>query len=175
MTFSLLARDPETGDLGVAVASRWPGVGGAVPYFRAGVGLVASQSVADAAIAEAILDAMAKGNDPATAIPAGIAGRKPEIRQILALSHDGRTAAVTGASCVPETAHHGRGACIAAGNMLTGADVPVQMIAAFMDGVDLAFADRLIAALAAGDDAGGDRRGREAACIHIWPRDHPDL
>ncbi len=174
MTFTILARDPQTSDMGAAVASRWPGVGGVVPYHRAGVGIAASQSVANAAIGAAILDRMAAGDAPAQALNAAVAGGiTPERRQVLALSADGETALWSGGECVPNVAEARGDNCVAAGNMLADPGVADAMIAAFAGAGALPFSERLLAALMAGEAAGGDRRGREAAGLMVWPADHP--
>lgn len=174
MTFSLLARDPAYGDLGIAIASRYPGVGGVVPYYRRDVGLVASQSYMNAALAEALLDALAQGATVPAALTAALAGRQPGIRQVLVLTAAGGTAVFTGGACTPEIGEAQGPGCVAAGNMLASARVAEEMILAYADCLDLPFADRLLHALQAGEAAGGDMRGREAAAIRIWPAAYPD-
>lgn len=173
VTFSLLARDPRTGDLGFAVASRYPAVGGVVPYFRAGVGVVASQSVACTALAEAVLDALAAGSPPAEAIRGAVLDRDPDIRQVLAIAIDGTVAAFTGSGCTSEFGEADGDGCVAAGNMLQAARAPALMIAAYEAALDRPLPERLLAALEAGERGGGDRRGREAAALRVWPADYP--
>ena len=173
MTFTLMARDPWRGDLGVAVASHWPAVGGVVPFFRPGVGMVASQSQAWPPLAEAILDAMAGGASPREAVAAMVTAFTPGVRQILAMGVTGRNAIFTGAGCVRETAEARGPNCIAAGNMLIHEGVAQAMVDAYTTTAAERFADRLLVGLRAGEAAGGDKRGRQAAAIRIWPADYP--
>lgn len=174
MTFTLLARDRDSGDLGIAVASRYPAVGGVVPYFRAGVGLVASQSYANPALAETVLDLLADGAPPPVAVAGALEGRDPAIRQLLVMTVAGETAIYSGERCTPEVSEAVGTDCIAAGNMLADAQVGDAMVAAFVDLSDLTLAERLIHALRAGEAAGGDMRGREAAAVRIWSHGYPD-
>ena len=174
MTFTLLARDRDSGDLGIAVASRYPAVGGVVPYFRAGVGLVASQSYANAALAETVLDLLADGAPPAVAVAGALEGREPAIRQLLVMTVAGETAIYSGELCTAEVSEAVGTDCIAAGNMLADAEVCDAMVAAYTDCRGNCLAERLIHALRAGELAGGDMRGREAAAVRIWSHDYPD-
>ncbi len=174
MTFTLLARDPGSGDLGAAVASHFPAVGGVVPYHRAGVGLVACQSFADAALAEAVLDLLATGAPPALALSGALEGRNPEIRQVLVLTPEGDVAVHSGSACTAHVAEAAADGCIAAGNMLAGSRIAEAMIAHYVASRLLPFADRLLLALTAGEEAGGDVRGRAAAAIRIWSPRYPE-
>ena len=173
MTFTLLARDPWRGDLGVAVASHWPAVGGVVPFFRPGVGIVASQSQAWPPLAEAILDAMANGASPRQAVAATAPAHTPGIRQVLAIDTTGQMVIFTGTSCVGDTAEARGTNCVAAGNMLIHDGVAQAMVDAYSTSGAERFADRLLVGLRAGEAAGGDKRGRQAAAIRIWPADYP--
>ena len=174
MTYTLLARDPESGDIGLAIASCWPAVGGVVPYYRGEIGVVASQSNAHSAMAETILDRLAAGDDPETALTSVLPGFTPEIRQVLVLAHDGARALRTGSAALAHVSEAHGPDCIAAGNLLANEAICPAMIDRYLRTAGDRFADRLLAGLHAGETAGGDRRGREAAAIRIWPRHYPD-
>ena len=170
-TYSIVARDPSSGELGVAVQSHWFGVGGVVAWARAGVGAVATQSVAEVAHGPNTLERMQSGLTAAEAIAAVL--REDELarfRQLGAVDADGRAAAHTGADCIPYAGDViGEGfACQA--NMMADASVPSAMAAAYRthEG-DLA--ERLLAALDAAEAAGGDVRGRQSAALLVVPRE----
>ena len=174
MTFTLLARDPNSGDIGLAIASRWPGVGGVVPYYRPGIGVVASQSHAHAKLAAAILDRLAVGDDPETALTSVLPRFAPDDRQVLVLTHEGSRALRTGSACLAHVSEAKGPDCLAAGNLLASDAVCPAMVSGYRRAAGGRFADRLLAALRAGEAAGGDRRGRESAAIRIWSQDDPD-
>lgn len=175
MTFTLIGRDPGNGDLFLALASRWPGVGGVVPYHRPGVGLVCAQHQAISAIGEAILDAMASGLPPVEALSEGIAPFDPALRQVVAMRPDGAFHHWTGDRVdwhtgVAEAEH-----TVAIGNMLSNGDVPAAMLDDFLAHDRLPLPERLLHALRAGQRAGGDKRGREAAALRVWPASYPHV
>ncbi len=174
MTYTLLARDPESGDIGLAIASCWPAVGGVVPYYHGDVGVVASQSSAHSAMAEEVLAHLASGDDPETALTTVLPRFTPEIRQVIVLAHDGARALRTGSAVLTHVSEAYGPDCVAAGNLLANDTICPAMIDRYLRTGDDRFADRLLAALHAGETAGGDRRGREAAAIRIWPRHYPD-
>ena len=174
MTFTLIARDPDTGDLGLAVASRWPAVGAVVPYYRRGIGVVASQSYAHAAMAEAVLDTLAEGVDPEVALDVVLPEFVPEHRQVLIMTHGGACTLRTGEDVQQEISEASGPDCIAAGNMLASDTVAAALVERYVKMLGAPFADRLLAALRSGEAAGGDKRGREAAALRIWPTQYPD-
>jgi uncharacterized Ntn-hydrolase superfamily protein len=170
-TYSIVARDPSSGELGVAVQSHWFGVGGVVAWARAGVGAVATQSVAEVAHGPNTLERMQSGLAAAEAIAAVLSEDElARFRQLGAVDAHGRAAAHTGEGCIPYAGDAiGEGfACQA--NMMAGASVPSAMAAAYRahEG-DLA--ERLLAALDAAEAAGGDVRGRQSAALLVVPRD----
>ena len=166
-TYSIVAADPATGEVGVGVQSRYFCVGGVVPWVRAGVGAVATQAAGIAGYGPRVLEQLAGGVDPAAAIEAVLAdddGR--ETRQLGAVTPDGRAASFTGAECM-EWAGDAQGSGYAAqGNILAGEEVVRAMARAF-EATDGALAVRLMAALEAAEDAGGDRRGRQSAALIV--------
>jgi uncharacterized Ntn-hydrolase superfamily protein len=168
-TYSIVARDPPTGELGVAVQSHWFSVGSVVAWARPGAGAVATQSVAEVAHGPNALERLVDGLDPAGALEAVLAGDDlAEYRQLGVVDANGRVAVHTGSGCIPfagDTLGEGF-ACQA--NMMAGAGVPEAMAAAYRahDG-DLA--DRLLAALDAAEATGGDVRGRQSAALLVVP------
>ena len=168
-TYSIVARDASTGELGVAVQSHWFGVGGVVAWARAGVGAVATQSVAEVAHGPHTLERMQDGLAATEVIAAVLSEDElARFRQLGAVDTHGRAAAHTGEGCIPDAGEvAGEGfACQA--NMMAGAGVPDAMAAAYRahDG-DLA--ERLLAALEAAEGAGGDVRGRQSAALLVVP------
>lgn len=167
MTWSIIARDA-SGTFGIAIASRFFAVGALCPHARSGVGAVATQALVNPMYAQAALDALAQGMAPAPAIERVTAADEGRAhRQIHLIGSSGAAAAYTGASCVDWCGHTiGEGFSVA-GNMLAGPQVLDATADAYRAGARLPFAERLIAALAAGDAAGGDKRGKQAAALLI--------
>jgi hypothetical protein len=177
MTWSVVAHDPNSGAFAVAVATKAFAVGASCPFVRAGVGAVSTQSMTNRYLGPAILDAMARGIAPAAAIEGALAGDDGRgIRQVHAVDRHGRTAAWTGGNCVAWCGSvSGHGASVA-GNMLAGGDVVAATLASWKAGAALALPDRLMAAMEAGEAAGGDRRGKQsAAMVMVTTEDFPDL
>jgi uncharacterized Ntn-hydrolase superfamily protein len=168
-TYSIVARDPSTGELGVAVQSHWFSVGSVVAWARPGVGAAATQSVAEPAHGPNALAHVAEGLDPASALAAVLAEDPlADYRQLGLVDARGRADARTGSGCIPCAGHTvGPGfACQA--NMMAAATVPEAMAEAYRrhDG-DLA--GRLLAALDAAEAEGGDVRGRQSAALLVVP------
>ena len=167
MTWSLVARDP-TGALGVAVASRFFAVGALCPHAASGIGALATQALVNPMYAQASLEALARGHAPRDIVHAltrADAGR--DHRQLHLIDAQGRIAAHTGSACIEWCGQHtGRNYSVA-GNMLAGPRVLEDTAAAYEAGSNLPFAERLITALAAGQAAGGDKRGKQAAALLI--------
>ncbi len=168
MTFSIVAADPARSELGVAVASRFPAVGAVVPLVESGVGAAATQSFVWETYATEGIERMRAGEDPDAAL-AAIAATDAEatIRQAGLVSAAGIAASLTGASCLDWAGGIVLDGAAIQGNILTGPDVIDSMAAAWTGSAGLPLADRLIAALLAGDRAGGDRRGRQSAAMIV--------
>lgn len=167
MTWSLLARDP-SGALGVAVASRFFAVGALCPHVRARVGALSTQALVNPRYAKPGLDLLSEGTPPAEAIrilTAADEGRQS--RQIHLLDAQGRSARHTGSACIDWCGHLAGDHWSLAGNMLAGPQVLAATAEAYEGSVGRPFAERLLAALDAGDAAGGDKRGKQAAAILI--------
>ena len=143
-------------------------MGASVPHLRAGVGAVATQSMTNRYLGPAILDAMARGVPPALAIEGAIAmdeGRA--LRQVHAIDARGRAAAWTGQRCVDWCGHITGREWSVAGNMLSHEAVVADTVAAFLTRTELELPERMLAALDAGEAAGGDRRGRQSAALKL--------
>ena len=168
-TYSIVARDPLTGELGVAVQSHWFSVGSVVAWARPGVGAVATQSVAEVAHGPNALQRMHDGLDSAEAIQAVLRDDElARLRQLGAVDAAGLAAAHTGEGCIEHAGDELGDGFSCQANMMADAGVPQAMAAGFRaHSGDLA--DRLLAALDAGEAAGGDVRGRQSAALLVVP------
>lgn len=168
MTWSIAARDPATGALGVAVSSRVIAVGALCPWVREGVAALSTQSYTSPVAAERTLAALAAGSGLEAAIAAALAdddGR--DWRQIHGVDARGRAHAYTGSSCVEWCGHWTGDAVSVAGNMLTGPEVVDATATRWLECEGHPFPDRLLAALEAGQAAGGDKRGQQSAALRV--------
>lgn len=166
-TFSIVALDPTNGDLGVAVASKFLAVGAAVPWAKAGVGAVATQAWANLAYGPDGLDLLAQGLSAEETLARLLRedGMR-EHRQVGVVDAQGRAAAHTGRECFPWAGHVVGEGFACQGNILAGPEVVQEMARAFQT-AEGELAERLLAALLAGDAAGGDRRGRQSAALLV--------
>jgi uncharacterized Ntn-hydrolase superfamily protein len=170
-TFSIVACDPATGELGVAVQSKYFGVGSVVPWAEAGVGAVATQSYAKMGYGPDGLKLMREGKSPREALDALLAADPQRaLRQIGFVDAQGRTAAHTGAECNGWAGHREGKNFTVEGNLLAGEAVVTGMADAFekarAEGKG-ELADWLMAALRAAQEAGGDKRGQQSAALLI--------
>lgn len=177
MTWSIVAHDPATGAFAVAVTTCNLAVGASCPHVRAGVGAVSTQSFTNRYLGPAILDALERGLAPADAIESALAGDKGRgIRQVHCVDRHGRSAAFTGDNCVSWAGHRTAEQYSVAGNMLAGQAVVAHSFATFHAHREYPLPERLLAALDAGQEAGGDKRGRQsAAMVLTTTEDFPDL
>lgn len=166
-TFSIVARDPATGDLGVAVASKFLAVGAYVPYAQAGVGAVASQALGNSTYGPRALARLAAGGSPAECATE-FAAEDPqfESRQFGIVAADGASHSHTGTACHAWAGGIAGRDFAAQGNILTGPDVVDAMVTA-LHAQREPFPERLVAALAAADAAGGDSRGRQSSALLV--------
>ena len=168
-TYSIVARDPDSGQLGVAVQSHWYSVGSIVTWARAGVGAVATQSIAEPAYGPRLLDRLAAGETPADALAAETGtDASAAYRQVAVVDGAGRVAVHTGADCIPEAGDAEGDGFTAQANMMATAEVWPAMAAAF-EAATGTLARRLFAALDAAEAAGGDVRGRQSAALLVVP------
>jgi uncharacterized Ntn-hydrolase superfamily protein/CHAD domain-containing protein len=174
MTYSILGWEEADGDLGVAVASKFPGVGSLVPYGEAEVGVVATQGFGNPRHGSAGLTLLGCGATPQQAIDILLHGDdQAHRRQFALVDRCGGVAAHTGADLHTWDGWAGSCAgrhCVALGNGLAGADVVAEMVRAF-EGTHLCLAERLMAALESGQRAGGDIRGQQSAALLVVRRD----
>lgn len=167
MTFSIVAADVGAGDWGIAVASKFPCVGAVVPWARADAGAVATQSWANTSFGPDGLALMAEGVDAQEAIDRLLSdddGR--EDRQVGLVDGSGRAATFTGARCMDWAGGVTGEGFAAQGNILAGEAVVAELARGFTE-ADGDLCDRLLAALVAGDAAGGDKRGRQSAALLV--------
>ncbi|MEI6099072.1 MAG: DUF1028 domain-containing protein [Alphaproteobacteria bacterium] len=155
MTFSLLAHCSQTRRFGMVISSSSPAVAARCAHARAGVGVAATQNITDPALGPALLDLMARGLSAPQAMER-LVGATPHIayRQLLAVDGQGRVASHSGSQCLGVWNVAQGAGVVAGGNLLANPDVPAAMIAGFGTSGDLG--DRLIAALRAGREAGGE-------------------
>ena len=186
MTWSIIVREPHSGKLGIAVATKFFAVGALVPYIAARVGAVATQALVNPYLGVngiALLRAGHSAAETLNALVSGDDGR--DHRQVHVMDRDGRAAAHTGQCCGHWCGHRMDEDVSLAGNLLAGPQVLEQTAAAYEAARALPLAPRLIAAMRAGEAAGGDKRGKQSAALLIhgeedWPEldlrvdDHPD-
>jgi uncharacterized Ntn-hydrolase superfamily protein len=166
-TFSIAAADPETGEVGVAVQSKFLSVGAVVPFVRAGVGAVATQAFANTTFGPAGLERLARGETAAAALAALVAGDDGrDDRQVGIVTAGGDAASYTGAACISYAGGVTGPGFAAQGNCLAGAAV-VDALAATFTASRGHLADRLVAALRAAQACGGDKRGKQSAALVI--------
>jgi len=174
MTFSLVARCARTGQFGMAISSSSPAVAARCAHVRAGVGAAASQNVTDPALGPALLDAMERGAGAAAAVAEVTAGRAHvDYRQLLAVDARGETAIHSGRQVLGLWGEARGRDCAAGGNLLADPGIPAVMVAAF-EAAAGQLGDRLMAALRAGLDAGGEAGPVHSAGMVIadrlsWP------
>jgi uncharacterized Ntn-hydrolase superfamily protein len=169
-TFSIVAFDPETGDLGVAVQSKFFGVGSVVPWARAGVGAIATQAFANTTYGPEGLDLLASGLAPEEVVKKlTSADEGRDRRQLGIVDHRGSAAAYTGKKAIDWAGHVTGEGFACQGNILAGENVVMEMADAYRRSVG-ALPERLVAALLAGQAEGGDRRGRQSAALLVVRR-----
>jgi uncharacterized Ntn-hydrolase superfamily protein len=166
-TFSIVAYDPATGDLGIAVESKFLGVGAVVPWAKAGVGAIATQSWANTTYGPKGLELLAQGKTPDEAM-AALTGPDEHraLRQVGIVDAKGRTATYTGAECFAWAGGITGPNYACQGNILVS-EATVQALARTFEATSGGLWDRLVAALAAGQAAGGDSRGQESAALLV--------
>jgi uncharacterized Ntn-hydrolase superfamily protein len=186
MTWSIIAREPQTGKFGIAVATRFFAVGALVPYTQAGVGAIASQALINPFFGGHGLKHLRDGLSAAETLSKLVASDDGRAhRQVHVMDAQGNAAIHTGASCIDWCGGISDANVSVAGNMLANDNVVAETAAAYRTNSSMPFARRLIAALKAGEAAGGDRRGKQSAALVIqgaedWPEldlrvdDHAD-
>jgi uncharacterized Ntn-hydrolase superfamily protein len=177
VTWSIIARDSATGEIGIAVSTKFFAVGARVPAIEAGIGAVASQALTNPLYRQRGL-ALLRLGVPAPEVVRLLTDADPghPHRQVHVMDSAGRFAAHTGTECVDWCGHLIGVGFSVAGNMLAGPQVIAETSRAYEAGANLPFPRRLIAALKAGEDAGGDKRGKQSAALLIYStEDYSDL
>jgi uncharacterized Ntn-hydrolase superfamily protein len=167
MTWSIVARDA-SGALGIAIASRFFAVGVLCPYLESGVGALATQALVNPLYGRTAIRLLAQGTPPREVVrilTGADAGR--DHRQLHMIDARGRIAAYTGAACIDWCGDLAGDNYSIAGNMLAGPQVLSATAAGYERAAALPFAERLLAALGAGEAAGGDKRGKQAAALLV--------
>lgn len=187
MTWSIIALDRDTGELGIAAATKFFAVGSRIPFIRPGIGAIATQALVNPYYGIDGLDHLRDGDKGPDCVldllVRADAGRQH--RQVHMMDANGRVAAHTGDLCLAWAGHIAGPECSVAGNMLAGPQVLQRTLQAYLAGRDLPFAERMVVAMQSGDLAGGDRRGKQSASLIVfgedeWSRvdirvdDHPD-
>lgn len=168
-TFSIAARCPRTGQLGVAVSTAVPAVGAICPRIVAAVGAISTQAWVNPYLAVDALDRLAAGDAAETALATALAADPSRgVRQIGVVDAAGRAAAFTGEDCTPWFGHRTGAGYAIQGNMLTGPEVLEAMEAAFLGSEASELAERLLLTLEAGQAMGGDKRGKQSAALVVY-------
>lgn len=171
MTFSIVARDPETGLMGVATQTQALAVGASVPWAMPGYGVIATQSMGEPMYGELGLDLLRNGLTAQEALVAlRTIDENPERRQVAMVDVGGDLAVYTGDDCVASAGHLVGAGCAALANMVAGPQVWASMVERF-EGTEGPLTYRLLAALRAGEDAGGDIRGHRSAAVLVVRRE----
>src|ERR1700746_2703684 len=177
MTWSIIARDQGTGQFGIAVASRFFAVGALVPRVKSRIGAIATQALVNAFFGTEglrLLEQGATAPEVVSAVTAADAGR--DHRQVHVMDSQGRIAAHTGKACIGWCGHLAGDNFSVAGNMLAGARVIEDTAAAYTKKAAPSFPRRPLAAMRAGETAGGDKRGKQSAALVICGEEEwPDL
>ncbi|TCL73474.1 DUF1028 domain-containing protein [Rhizobium sp. BK251] len=169
MTWSIVARCPETGHLGIAVASRFFAVGSVVPHIRGRVGAIATQAFVSPLYGTDGLVMLTAGHSPEE-IVSRLSGRDDgrEQRQFHMIDAQGRNAAFTGSKCIDWAGHLVDHNISVAGNMLAGPQVIETTLAVYQKSSGKPLVERLLDAMQAGEDAGGDKRGKQSAALVVY-------
>jgi uncharacterized Ntn-hydrolase superfamily protein len=166
-TYSIVARDPATGQLGVAVQSHWFSVGDLVPWVRAGVGAVATQSFVDVRYGVEGLKLMRRGKNATEALALLLeADAAPGMRQVGMVDAQGGIAQHTGENCIAHAGHLAGGNFAVQANLMEREGVPEAMARAYRESSGT-LAERMLAALDAAEAQGGDLRGKQSAAIVV--------
>jgi uncharacterized Ntn-hydrolase superfamily protein len=170
MTYSIVARDPQTGRFGVAVQSHYLGVGPVVPWLEAGVGAIATQASVNISFGPMGLEMLRAGQSADAVVAALVAGdEQAQVRQLGVVDAKGHGAAHTGTDCIPACGHLVRDGFTVQGNLLERDSCWPAMAAAYEAALaeEAPFVERMLRAMEAAEAEGGDVRGRQSAAIMI--------
>ncbi len=168
MTFSIAARCPRTGQLGVGALTARPAVGKLVAHVHPGTGAVATQATANPFLAYDGLPLLAEGRSPRDVLT-DLLARDPgrEVRQVGMVDRRGRAYAFTGSRTLDWAGHHVGSGYAAQGNRLVGPEALAEIVRVFEDSGELDLAERLVLAVVAGEETGGDRQGARSASVTV--------
>ena len=167
MTWSIVARGAD-GALGIAIASRFFAVGMLCPHARSGVGAVATQALVNPHYGPKGLDFLSQGISAGETIRKLVAADEGrDHRQVHLIDAQGRVAAYTGGACIDWCGHFEGDGFSVAGNMLAGPQVIEETVSSYKENQSMSFPERLLEALHAGERAGGDKRGKQAAALRV--------
>lgn len=168
MTYSLLARDEESGLFGLAVASKFFAVGAICPWSGGPHGAAMSQALPNPELGHRALGLLAEGHAAPDVVDM-LSRMDPGVdqRQLHVIDAQGRTGAFTGESCIDWCGSVSAPGVSIAGNMLAGPDVVSATLSSWQENTGMPIVERLIAAMQAGEDAGGDKRGRQSIALRI--------
>ena len=177
MTYSIVARDQKTGQLGVAVQSHYFSVGPVVPWARAGVGAVATQSMVEISYGPMGLDLIASGKSSKEALESLLkTDPKADTRQVGMVDSKGVVATHTGSKCIDFAGHSAGEGFSCQANLMRNDTIWGAMEKAYVKSSELKFPERLVSALEAAENAGGDVRGKQSAAILVVsPQLYPNL
>lgn len=166
-TYSIVAYDEETGQLGVAVQSHWFSVGAIVPWVESGVGAIATQSFVEVSYGPLGLELMRAGKSAQETLAALTkADKNEDVRQVAMVDANGRVAVHTGKNCIPEAGHYVGNTFTCQANLMLKNTVWDAMAKAYQNSRG-ELADRLLAALEAAESEGGDIRGKQSAALIV--------
>jgi uncharacterized Ntn-hydrolase superfamily protein len=167
VTWSIVARGAD-GALGIAIASRFFAVGMLCPHARSGVGAVATQALVNPHYGPKGLDFLSQGISAGETIRKLVAADEGrDHRQVHLIDAQGRVAAYTGSACIDWCGHFEGDGFSVAGNMLAGPQVIEETVSSYKENQSMSFPERLLEALHAGERAGGDKRGKQAAALRV--------
>ena len=177
MTYSIVARDPKTDHLGISVASRFFAVGANVPWIETDAGAIASQAFLNPTYGKRALKMLRSGETPqAIVVKLTSADDGSPQRQLHLITSKGENAAFTGEKCIDWAGHLVDDNVSVAGNMLVGPQVVGDALKAYKAAMNKPLVERLLLAMQAGEDAGGDKRGKQSASLIIYKnQDYPWL
>ena len=168
MTFSIIARDPGTGALGIACETHFFGVGRLVGWLEPGVGVIATQAFVNVGFGPRGIDLLREGSSATEALSRLVEDDdQPEFRQLAVIDGEGNVANYTGGNCVPSAGSLSGDQVSVQGNMLASHEVYESMLGAYEQASGEPFVRRLLLGLRAGEDAGGDARGSQSAVLKI--------
>ena len=174
-TYSIVARDPKTGEMGVGVQSHWFSVGSIVSWGEAGVGVVATQALMNKSFGLRGLELLKQGKSPQEAIDVLLSDEEgKDVRQVSILDMNGRVATHTGKKCIKKAGHRVGDQFSVQANMMLSEEVWCTMANSYKKNKDLPLPERIVKTLEAAESVGGDIRGRQSSALLIVAGEKPE-